>query len=509
VSIFGSFWKKNLENTQKSSPPGRWQVGDKIANRYEICKILAGGMGIVYVCYSYEDKMTIVLKTFQEKVAKTEEMQKLFEHFFRREALIWTKLGKHPNIVRSYWVENFENKLFIVTQYIEPNQQGKNTLNHYLGSLSFPEILKFSIQFCHGMEYAYSKGIEAHRDIKPDNIMVTADKRIKITDFGFAQAFQEIQFKEDIITSKEGRSSLSIFQNHGKIICGTWQYMAPEQFSGYADKRSDIYSFGVTLYQMINKGRLPFIGRTFHEWERLHKYENISLTPSPLSIIIQRCLQKNAQERYQNFAIIREELQKLLLQETGELASQPREDEVNLDAWELINKGGALSNLGKYHEALESYNEAYILYCRKRKFWDVEDKQRKKITQNSQPREIIRWDLFWDNKGIALTNIGKYQEALMCFDESIKIYPKNSGVWYNKGAVLNQLNKHQEAVLYYDKVIELTPKDPRAWNNKGFSLENLGRYNEAIQCYDEALKIDPEYSRAQNNKNDCLLKLGR
>lgn len=199
MGIFGSFWEK------RGKVDG-WQVRDRIANKYEIYQILCGGMGTVYVCYDHESKVPIVLKTFQEKYLHSEEVQRLFE----RKVLIWTELERYPYIVRAYSVDRLEEKLFIILEYIAPNREEKNTLTHYLGNLTLTEILKFSIQFCYGMEYARSKGIDAHRDIKPGNIMITQDKRVKITDFGLSKVFQEIELEEDV-TSKEV-SSLSIYR---------------------------------------------------------------------------------------------------------------------------------------------------------------------------------------------------------------------------------------------------------------------------------------------------------
>jgi serine/threonine protein kinase len=293
MSVFGNFFKKGSSHPQHSA----WQVGDRIDNRYEIRQVLGGtgksGMEIVYVCFDRKHKTQLVLKTFQDKYILSEDAERLFA----REARIWVELERHINIVPAYYVDKLGRRLFIILEYIPPDPQGRNTLTHYLGNLTFPDILKFSIQFCFGMEYIYSKGIDCHRDIKPDNIMVTPDKTVKITDFGLAKAFQEIQLKEEII-STEGKAGLSIFQSKGKQVCGTLPYMAPEQFDGYADKRSDIYAFGVCLYQMVTAGRLPFIssGKTQEElqqdYEKLHKHGELSAISSPLFPLVQKCLEK-------------------------------------------------------------------------------------------------------------------------------------------------------------------------------------------------------------------------
>lgn len=483
MSLFGGFWKKDSGNSRKDSSVGKWRVGDKITGRYEIYQILGGegksGMGILYVCIDQKIHTPCALKTFQDKEdLLSEENQRLFE----REALIWAELGKHPNIVRAFWAEKLENRLFIILEYIAPNQSGQNSLVHYLGNLDFPDILKFSIQFCYGMEYAYSKGIDAHRDIKPDNIMITADKTVKITDFGLAKAFQEIQLRKDIISSGENRG-LSVFQTKGgKRACGTLPYMAPEQFDGYADKRSDIYSFGITLYQMAADGKLPFVGRTQQEWESLHKFEKIPEIPSPLFSIVQKCLEKDPNKRYKNFAAIREEINKLVLQETGEIVTQPRGDEVSLEAWELNNKGLSFYSLGKYEEAIACYDKAMEL----------------DPGLGGAPT----------NKGNIFYSLGKYHEAITYYDKSIKADPGYSLAWNNKGGALSALNKYEEAIAYYDKAIDIDPEYAEAWDNKGLALANLRRYDDALKCIDEALRLNPSLPQTQKLKQSILEKLG-
>jgi len=488
-----------------------WQVGDKIGNQYEVYKILKGGFGIVYICYVHKHKTPFALKTLQEKYLLSEDSQKLFE----REALIWTELERYPYIVRAYWVEKIDGRLFIVLEYVAPDNQGRNTLTHYIGNISLPEILKFSIQFCYGMEYAYSKGVDAHRDIKPDNIMITSDKTVKITDFGIAKSFQEIELKEEIISSEQGKHSLSIFHNKGIRVCGTLPYMAPEQFDGYADARTDIYSFGIVLFQMATDGKFPFIGRMPIEFEILHKNGKVPSISSPIFPIIKKCLEKDPNKRFQNFANLRKELENLLLKETGEVIPMPKIEE--LKVWELVNKGMALGNLGKYQEAIACCDEAIRINSRSAEAWvnkgmalgDLSKYQEaiacydEAIKINSRDAEV------WNNKGIALKNLSKYQDAITCYDEAIRINPRYAGAWSNKGVALGNLCKYQEEIVCYDEAIKIDPRYAEVWCNKGTALGNLGKCQEAIACYNEAIKINSRDAEVWNNKGIALKKLGK
>ena len=151
------------------------------------------------------------------------------------------------------------------------------------------------------------------------------------------------------------------------------------------------------------------------------------------------------------------------------------------DAW--YNKGVALGNLGKYDEEIKCYDEAIKI----------------------NPHD----DKAWCNKGVALGNLGKYDEALKCYDEAIKINPNYAEVWYNKGIALDNLGKYDEAIKCYDDAIKINPNLVDAWYNKGIALGNLGKYDEEIKCYDEAIKINPNYDKALINKGIALGNLGK
>ncbi len=106
----------------------------------------------------------------------------------------------------------------------------------------------------------------------------------------------------------------------------------------------------------------------------------------------------------------------------------------------------------------------------------------------------------WNNKGIALASLKRYEEAIECYDKVLEIDPKDAAAWYVKGIALASLKRYEEAIECYDKVLEIDPKYAAAWNNKGIALASLKRYEEAIECYDKVLEIDPKDAAAWNNK---------
>ncbi|TRZ90245.1 MAG: tetratricopeptide repeat protein [Methanosarcinales archaeon] len=156
---------------------------------------------------------------------------------------------------------------------------------------------------------------------------------------------------------------------------------------------------------------------------------------------------------------------------------------MNKNAQEWYNKGITLGKLGKYDEAIKCYDKAIEI--------DPEDLDT------------------WNNKGVALFNLGKYDEAIECYDKSIEINPEHVLAWILKGLVLEYYKKYDEAIECYDKAIEINPEFADAWNNKGSALDNLGKYDEAIKCYDKAIEINPEFSEAWYNKGNALKTLGK
>ncbi|WP_321416509.1 tetratricopeptide repeat protein [uncultured Methanomethylovorans sp.] len=153
----------------------------------------------------------------------------------------------------------------------------------------------------------------------------------------------------------------------------------------------------------------------------------------------------------------------------------------NADAW--YNKGNALYDLGRKEEAIKCYDKALEINPKK--------------------------DAAWYNKGVVLYDLGRKEEAIKCYDKALEINPKKDAAWYNKGVVLDGLGRKEEAIKCYDKALEINPKKDAAWYNKGVVLSALGRKEEAIKCYDKALEINPKKDAAWYNKGVVLYDLGR
>ena len=253
--------------------------GMYIADRYEIIgKIGAGGMSDVY-----KAKDLTLGRFVAIKVLKPEFSEDLnFVTKFRTEAQSAAGL-EHPNIVNIYDVGSEKGMHYIVMEYVEGI-----TLKTYIekkGQLTFKEAVSIAIQVGRGIEAAHSKGI-IHRDIKPQNIIISTEGKVKVTDFGIARAASSNTISSDVM--------------------GSVHYSSPEQArNGFVDGKSDIYSLGIVMYEMVT-GRVPFDGDTTVAVAIQHLQEEI-VPPSayapnlPISMekIILKCTMKKPEDRYQ------------------------------------------------------------------------------------------------------------------------------------------------------------------------------------------------------------------
>jgi len=244
------------ETITVSSPPKKeesvkthWEEGDVIDGLYRVWgKDESGGMGIVYFVEHLGWRKNLAVKTIRPEFLRDEKITKAFI----REAETWINLGLYPNAVNCFYVRQMGGLLRIFTEYVDGGSLKKALSEGRIGD--FRTILDLVIQFCHGMGYAHRKGL-IHRDIKPANCLLTKDGALKITDFGLTKALgMVVPELGGLLISRVEEGSVSLLGGGA----GTPEYMAPEQFEGRADFSSDIYSFGVMLYEMVC-WRRPFV----------------------------------------------------------------------------------------------------------------------------------------------------------------------------------------------------------------------------------------------------------
>ncbi|WP_346662515.1 Stk1 family PASTA domain-containing Ser/Thr kinase [uncultured Merdimonas sp.] len=277
--------------------------GIVLGKRYEILsKVGAGGMADVYKGRDRMLNRYVAVKVLKKEYREDES----FVRKFRSEAQAAAGL-LHPNIVNVYDVGEDRGLYYMVMELVEGI-----TLKEYIekkGRLSYKEVVSIAIQMCAGIGAAHAAGI-IHRDIKPQNIIISKEGKVKVTDFGIAKA----------VTSN------TISTN----AMGSVHYTSPEQArGGFSDQKSDIYSIGITLYEMVT-GQVPFDGDSTVSVAIKHLQEEITPPsekvediPYSLEQIILKCTQKNSERRYPNTDELIRDLKHCLVDPDGDFVVIP------------------------------------------------------------------------------------------------------------------------------------------------------------------------------------------
>jgi len=257
-------------------------IGETISHYKIIEKLGEGGMGVVYLAEDVELDRKVALKFLPPHFTKDKDIHARF----KREAKAAAALN-HPNIITIHEIGEHDCQTFIVMEHVE-GETLHDSMNEK--ELSIEQAVEIAIAICEGLHAAHQKGI-VHRDIKPDNILLDKNNRVKIADFGLAKVLGGTKLTQESST------------------LGTLSYMSPEQIqSAKVDHRSDIFLFGAVLYEML-AGRRPFEG----EYDAAVSYSILHEEPEPLSRyktgvseqlqrIVDKALDKDKETRYQNIA---------------------------------------------------------------------------------------------------------------------------------------------------------------------------------------------------------------
>ena len=273
-------------------------LGTCLDDRYEIVEVIgAGGMAVVYKAIDQRLNRFVAVKILRDELARDEEFRARFQIEAQAVAML-----SHPNIVSVYDVSHTAGVEYIVMELIEGV-----TLMQYMqkkGALSWKEAAHFSTQIAKALEHAHSKGI-VHRDIKPQNIMILRDGAIKVADFGIAA----------LESAQEQRSDQTV---------GSVHYIAPEQARGETpDTRSDIYSLGVVMYEMLT-GQMPYDGETAEQIALKHiagvavppRQLNAEI-PEELERITLKAMNADIRERYQSASELLTDLEEFRKQQAA------------------------------------------------------------------------------------------------------------------------------------------------------------------------------------------------
>jgi serine/threonine protein kinase/Flp pilus assembly protein TadD len=445
---------------RRSSEPWDLQAGDTLAGKYRIVGVKQGGMGRVYFITGIanrDDTPKAVLKTVipfgQWRSAQRNGSQLLLTARytallarFRREALNWIRLGEHPNIIGAQTVHEIGGRPYLFLHYADSGD-----LAEWIraGRLTIPVVVDFSLQFCAGMAFAWKMARLVHRDIKPSNVLIHENKQVKITDLGLARAFAGDGTYGSCALGGEHQDDLSC------VGAGTRPYMPPEQFLSLrdADTQSDVFSFGVMLFEMLTGRRLFDKFDAFEAANRgLHLpkvHEVNSSAPDLLSTVVARCVAYDREDRYRSFNEVARDLLK-----TG-LSNQ----------WKI--KGSEL------------------------------------VTASALAKS--RRD--WSREVFALLSLAQYAEADKLAQQAIQADPIYHGHWLNQGKALAELRRFDEARLCYARAAELAPDDVQCWFNLAYAFLSLKRPDEGLRAAERAIAVDANCSEAWDAAACCQHEL--
>ena len=479
-----------------------YAVGDAILGRWQVRAIAGGhgksGMGIVYIADDRESGRAVAIKTFQPELVSNVEIKQLLLH----EANVWLEMGSHPNIVSVERVEVVGSQPLIVMDYVAPDANGRNCLRDYLGGALQSEktLSNWALQICAALAHMRACGIEVHRDLKPDNIMITSDGEAKVTDFGLARAFDGLTVA----------SSLSIPHGPGQVtgMVGTPGYIAPEVVLGHrADIRSDVYCFGLLLAQAITGSATPpLTGPKVGDWASFEQ-SNLQIRsrtapPTSHSIlhgVISRCLQFEPANRYPHFPALADAIQLASAgreQFTARHQAADRDQALN----QAIAKVFSLRNLGRLEEALDMIRGLRRDHVASPELLDVEGLVRsatgdvdRAIELHEAACELVPDNpVFRNNLGVAYREAKRLDAACEQFAKSLDLGNRSAGAWANLAVCELDSGRYDRAVFSFDHALALDPHFVDAHRGRAESLHRLGRTNEALQALQQVLDIEPE-----------------
>jgi eukaryotic-like serine/threonine-protein kinase len=289
---------------------------------YEVIDALgAGGMGEVYRARDSKLGRAVAIKIVREGLAADPDRVARFE----REAKVLASLN-HPHIASLFGMEEADGRHFLVMELVEGETLADRLRR---GALAVEDALTIALQIADALEAAHEKSI-VHRDLKPANVKITPDEKVKVLDFGLAKAVET----NPASGSMSDSPTLSMMASQAGIILGTAAYMSPEQAKGFpADHRSDVFSFGVVLYEMLT-GRQPFQGETAPDVlaSVLVRDPELSKLPPDLNPripeLLRRCLEKSPKRRWQAMGDLRSEIESIaaaprLLPAAGRVEQRP------------------------------------------------------------------------------------------------------------------------------------------------------------------------------------------
>ncbi|OYE04592.1 protein kinase domain-containing protein [Nostoc sp. 'Peltigera membranacea cyanobiont' 232] len=342
----------------------QWKVGDIILDLYKVTDILGeGGFGKVYKVRHQGWNIDLAVKSPKPEIVEAAGGVENFE----REAETWVNLGLHPHTVSCYYVRRIDRSPVVFAEYVAGGSLSDWIYSRslYAGGTetSLKRILDIAIQFAWGLHYAHQQGL-IHQDVKPANVMMTAEGVVKVTDFGLAN-----QRTLSVIANDQERQVQTITISEVTLMVAgsgamTPAYCSPEQANGNnLTRRTDLWSWALSVLEMF-QGELTWrhgtvaAGVLEYYLESGSEYLQLPQMPILFAQLLRRCFRENPDERPHDMLEVANELQEIYQQVTGEVYPQQHPQTGKDIADSLNNRAVSLFDLGKQEEALQLWEQA-------------------------------------------------------------------------------------------------------------------------------------------------------
>lgn len=508
------------------------EIGILFDRRYEIRGVKRGGLGVVYEAFDHDWKRMVAIKTFQNRDIFTSETKERFI----TESTNWINLGHHDNIVLAHYYKVIDNIPYLFLEYIDGP-----TFRTLVGSrYPLPAMVAHAIEICRALNHAYTNFRVIHRDIKPDNVFLTKERTGefnigKVADFGLSKVVVHNHFFQN----REQVSRIqadAIKRTHG--VLGTLLYVSPEQILAARDidYRSDIYSLGVTLFELAT-GTPPFL--PIHDAKDIRPQEalleqHLKRAPIPprridhsipraLNNVILKCLEKRRERRFSDYGE--------LVNELSRIYKDIRTDDVktSADFYEAVlipehspmvllsNRACSYAEMGNYEEALaifeqilQQYPHDKLTLCNKALSLSKLGRYEEAATLYERALDVDSTDAeTWAMLGDVFNRSQHYDDAVVCYDNAIRLAPTESKYLKDKAYLMTCLGCFEDALRLFTRVAEVTPDDYEAWHEMAVACERLGSAWEAVRFYRKALEINKSYAYSLDNLGCLLCQLGQ
>ncbi|MDA0838021.1 MAG: protein kinase [Planctomycetota bacterium] len=449
-----------------------FKPGEVILGLYSVIELIGeGGMGSVHRVHHRGWKIDMAVKSPRPAALADEKSRGLFQ----REAEAWVDLGLHPNIASCFYVREVGGFPCIFIEFVNGGSL-RTWMKHGLIK-GYERIIDMAIQICDGMAHAHRRGM-IHRDLKPPNCLITRNGAVKITDFGLVKWATEAADGRvaGIDTLPKSRSDIPEATEEG--LSGTPGYMAPEQWGrlrGEAEpapvtKVTDIYAFGIQLYEMVC-GLRPFNDLTT-PLPVLRKRHREELPPDPslqredlpesLKRVIFKCLEKSPNDRYQSFEETREALAEVFNEVIGKPYPREAPSEAQLVADDMNNRALSVHDLGRVEESKIMLGRALSA-----------DPNHLEANYN---RNLLEW------------RVGNQtdEEVSNHIQELCKSGTQGWRGSYMMGLIHMERRNAVEAAKTLQEACKNSDVPAYAWTAWGNALTGAGKYSEALNAYREA-----------------------